>query len=178
MVRRFAALFVWCFAVWLLLTWTVKTEQLVFGAILAASSALALLPFGEVAAPWRLLNPRVLFASVRLVVVSLWQIARANVELAVRIWRPSRPLRSGMIVLPTSMRTDGGLGGLGLITSLIVDNQIVDVDRKRHQLQFHAVTVPEGDLGERREAVSAPTERLLEPLVADSAPPRPKETNR
>lgn len=169
MLRRAAALFVWAFCIWLLLTWTTATAQLVFGAVLATAVALALTPTGPIAGPWRLLDPRVLWAAGRLLAVSLARIARANVALAVRIWRPSLPLRSGMVVLPTSMRSDGGLGGLGLITSLIVDNQIVDLDRKRHQLQFHAVAVPKGDVTERCEAISAPTERLLAPLVGTSA---------
>lgn len=167
MIRRATALFVWAFGVWLLLTWTDATAQLVFGAILAALVAAGLAALGEVAPPWRLLDPRILVAAARLVAVALAHIVRANVVLAIRIWRPSRPLRSGMLVLPTPLRTDAGLGGLGLITSLIVDNQIVDLDRKRHELQFHAVAVPDGGLAARREAISAPIERLLAPLVGD-----------
>jgi multicomponent Na+:H+ antiporter subunit E len=174
MIRRVAALFAWAFGVWLLLTWTVATAQLVFGAILAGLVAAALAPLGEVAPPWRLLGPRVLVAALRLTAVALARIVRANAELAVRIWRPSRPLRSGMIVLPTPMRTDVGLGGLGLITSLIVDNQIVDLDRNRHELQFHAIAVPDGDGAARREAISAPIERLLAPLVGDPPGTGPK----
>lgn len=170
MVRRFAALYVWAAGTWLLLTWTVTFEQLVFGGVLAAAVALAMAPLGEVAAPWRLLDPRVLFAAVRLLVVSLGRIVRANVELAWRIWSPSLPLRSGMVVVPTAFDSEGGLGGLGLITSLIVDNQIVDVDRERSELQFHAVTVPEGNAAAKREVISAPTERLLAPILRKTQP--------
>jgi multicomponent Na+:H+ antiporter subunit E len=70
-----------------------------------------------------------------------------------------------MLIVPTSMRTDGGIGGTGLITSLIVDNQITDLDRKRQELQYHAVAVPEGDRGRRAMSVNAPVERLLKPIV-------------
>jgi multicomponent Na+:H+ antiporter subunit E len=165
MIRRLVALFVWAGGVWLLLTWTVTFEQLVFGGILAALVAGLLAPFGEVAAPWRLLDPRLLAATLRLIAVSLARIARANLELAGRIWLPSRPLRSGMVIVPTPVESDAGLGALGLITSLIVDNQIVDVDRKRGELQFHAVVVPEGDGDAKRAAITAPTERLLQPIL-------------
>ena len=163
--RRVVALFVWAYGAWLLLTWTVTFEQLVFGGLLAAAVALALAPMGEVAAPWRLLDPRILGASVRLVVVALVRIVRANAVLAWRIWSPSRPLRSGMVIVPTELDTEGGLGGLGLITSLIVDNQIVDVDRRNGLLQYHAVAVPEGDREQRAESINKPVERLLAPLV-------------
>jgi multicomponent Na+:H+ antiporter subunit E len=163
--RRVVALFVWAYGVWLLLTWTVTFEQLVFGGLLAVAVAFALAPMGEVAAPWRLLDPRILGASVRLVVVSLIRIVRANAVLAWRIWSPSRPLRSGMVIVPTGLDTEGGLGGVGLVTSLIVDNQIVDVDRRNSLLQYHAVAVPEGDREQRAESINKPVERLLGPLV-------------
>ncbi|HEU5007383.1 MAG TPA: Na+/H+ antiporter subunit E [Jatrophihabitantaceae bacterium] len=168
MMRRIAALYVWAAGTWLLLTWTVTFEQLVTGGLVALAVALGLCAFDDVAAPWRLLDPRVLFATVRLVLVSLARIVGANVKLAYRIWAPSRPLRSGMLIVPTSMRTDGGLGGTGLITSLIVDNQITDLDRSRQELQYHAVAVPEGDRGERTKSVNGPVERLLAPIVRRS----------
>jgi multicomponent Na+:H+ antiporter subunit E len=161
MVVRFIALALWAFLVWILLTWTVPAEQLVTGALIAAAVALALAPLGEVVPPWRVLEPRRLAIGLWLVIISLARIVRANVSLAVRIWRPSRPLRSGMVVVPTMLRTDAGLGMVGLITSLIVDNQITDLDRDRNVLQYHAVSVPGGDKSEQAESINAPTERIL-----------------
>lgn len=161
MIVRIVALALWAFLVWILLTWTVPAEQLVTGALIALAVAVALAPLGDVVAPWRLLEPRRLGPGLLLVLLSLARIVRANVKLAVRIWRPSRPLRSGMVVVPTRLRTDGSLGMVGLITSLIVDNQITDLDRDRHVLQYHAVSVPDGTKEEQAESINAPTERLL-----------------
>lgn len=164
MIARVAALFVWAYGTWLLLTWTLTFEQLVFGGLLALAVAVALAPLGAVARPWLLLDPRRLVAIVRLFVVALVKIVRANLGLARRIWTPSRPLSPGMVIVPTSMRTDGGLGAVGLITSLIVDNQIVDLDRGRHELQYHAVQVPDGTQA-TVAAINGPVERLLEPII-------------
>ncbi|MGH8961694.1 MAG: Na+/H+ antiporter subunit E [Jatrophihabitantaceae bacterium] len=164
MITRVAALFVWAYATWLLLTWTLTFEQLVFGGLLALAVALAMSPFGEVAPPWRLLDPRVLVAVCVLVAVALGKIVRANLGLARRILSPSRPLASGMVVVPTRMRGDAGIGGVGLITSLIVDNQIVDVDREKHELQYHAVDVPEGTQA-KVDAINGPVEQLLAPIL-------------
>ena len=167
MIKRVCALWPWTAGVWLLLTWTVTFEQLVTGGLVATAWAIALAPLGDVARPWRLLRPSVLLASVRLVVESLVRITIANLGLARRIWSPRRPLASGMIILPTRMWTDRGVGGTGLITSLIVDNQIVDLDRKKHLLQYHAVAVPDGDPEERRASVNGPVERMLAPIVGE-----------
>ncbi|MCU1658348.1 MAG: hypothetical protein JWO57_3004, partial [Pseudonocardiales bacterium] len=136
MIRRTVATAIWAYAIWLLLTWTATAEQLVFGALLALAVGVALAPIGDVVAPWRLLDPRRIGSILWLLLVAVVRIVRANAGLAVRIWRPSRPLRSGMVIVPTALRTDGEIGALGLITSLIVDNQIVDVDRTHDVLQY------------------------------------------
>lgn len=153
---RAAALTVWAFLVWLFLTWTVTPEQLIFGALLAIAVGLAMAPLGAVVGPWVLLHPRRAWAAASLVAYSAGQILVANMRLARRIWTPSLPLRSGMVIVPTIARTDGELTASGLISSLIVDNQIVDLDRSEHALQYHVVAEPKGD---RTEAINAPVER-------------------
>jgi multicomponent Na+:H+ antiporter subunit E len=161
MPRRVLAIAIWAFGFWLLLTWTVTAEQLLSGALLAVLVGLAMAPLGAVAEPWRLLDPRRLAALARLLGSACVRIVRANLSLALRIWRPSRPLRSGMVVLPTRTRSDGVVAVSGLIASLIVENQIVDLDRKQHQVQYHVLVVPEGSKRARTEAVNAPIERLV-----------------
>lgn len=159
--RRTGTLAIWAYAVWLLLTWTVTAEQLIFGGLLAITVGLAMAPLGEVVRPWRLLNPLRTVALLRLIISSAGRIVVANVSLARRILSPSRPLASGMLIVPTNAHTDREIGATGLITSLIVDNQIVDVDRSRDELQYHAVAIPRGTKLEKAEQVNAPVERLL-----------------
>lgn len=161
---RFVALFIWAASVWLLLTWSTMLEQLVAGAVICLLVAVGLTPLGEVARPWRILRPRTLWAVPCLAVSALGRIVRANIGLSRRIWSPSRPLASGMLVVPTSLRSEGGLATMGLITSLIVDNQIVDLDLGRHEVQFHAIEVPSGT-AERVDRINGPVEHLLQPIT-------------
>ncbi len=166
------ALAAWGFGVWVLLTWTRTAEQLTIGAALSLATGLALAPLGPVAAPWRLLRPRTAVAAGGLLVTSLGRIVAANVRLAARIWSPRRPLSSGMVIVPTTQRSVFGLTVVGLVTSAVVDNQVVDVDRRRGELAYHAVAVPEQDGSgsdqaarrareHAREAINAPVERFL-----------------
>lgn len=161
LLRRGVAIAMWAFAVWLLLTWTVAAEQLITGAVIAVGVAVAMAPLRDVVAPWQLLQPRRLAAVLALAALGLIKIVRANISLAVRIWRPTRPLKSGMVVVPTTLRSDGGLASVGLISSLIVDNQIVDLGREQQVLQYHAVEVPEGTKSEQAEVINAPIEWLV-----------------
>jgi multicomponent Na+:H+ antiporter subunit E len=162
---RVASLASWLFGIWVLLTWSPFTlEQELFGAVLSIVVAAVIAPFGGVVPPWRLLEPRRLLALVWLIADTLVRIVVANVKLAYRIWAPSRPLQSGMLIVPTHARSPGGLTAVGLISSLIVDNQIVDLDGRSHHLQYHAVTVPKGGPAARRAAINGPVERRLERL--------------
>jgi multicomponent Na+:H+ antiporter subunit E len=170
MIGRRVALGVWAYATWVLLTWTPFTwETEAIGALTALVVAHVLAPFGEVARPWLVLDPRRLIAIARLFVRTLGGIVVANLKLARVIWTPGLPVRSGMVIVPTTERTDGGLAAVGLISSLIVDNQIVDVDRGLHLLQYHAISVPEGGRERARAAINGPVEQMLEPLTRRSA---------
>lgn len=161
MLRRAAALAVWAYGFWLLITWTATAEQLISGALLAIAVCVAMAPLGEVAAPWCLADPRRLVALVQLVGAAAVMVVRANLMLTARIWRPSRPMRSGMLVLPSRARSDGVVALSGLVNSLIVENQIVDLDRRQHRVQYHVMDVPSGAQKRRAEAINAPVERLV-----------------
>jgi multicomponent Na+:H+ antiporter subunit E len=160
--RRAAALFCWAYAAWVLLTWTLTAEQLLFGAGIAAAVALALAPLGDVAGPWRLLTPRRLAAAALLLLSATGRIIAANLRLSRLIWDPRlrRRLRTGMIIASTTQDSVAGLTAVGLITSVIVDNQLVDLDRSRRELQYHAVEVPERP-EQARDKINGPVERLL-----------------
>lgn len=164
LVRGVLALWLWTWLVWTLLTWTLTAEQLAFGAGLSLVVAVALAPVGDVAAPWRLLHPRVLYRVLRLGTRLVISIVRANVVLAWRVWHPRPPIRTGMVIVPTELRTEGGLAGVGLLTSLVVDNQIVDINRRRHELLYHAVVVPPDGEEAAYDAVNGPIERHLREL--------------
>ncbi len=151
-------------AVWVIETWTLTAEQLIIGVIAALAAAAALVPLGDVAPPWRLLDPRVMWRLVVLLIDASRRVLVANLRLARRIWLPSRPLRPGMVIVPTEMRSEGGLTAVGLITSVIVDNQIVDLDTSRHELQYHAVEVTTEDPEKNKEQMNGPVERHLKGL--------------
>jgi multicomponent Na+:H+ antiporter subunit E len=171
-LARLIALWCWAYLVWVLLTWTLTVEQLLFGAVVALAVALALAPLGGVAGPWRLLRPRALAGGAWLLVAAAGRVLLANLRLSRRIWDPRRPLASGMVITPTRERQDWGLAAVGVISSLIVDNQLTDLDPSFCELQFHAVAVPDGDAEQAREQINGPLEALLEPFQDRRQPDR------
>ena len=162
---RVLALLAWCFLAWLMLAWMLTAESLVVGAAVSAAVALACAPLGTVAGPWVLLQPRRLVALVRLAAHLLGRIVLANVRLSVWVWRGGKPPASGMVDVPTRMSGPGGVAAGGLLSSLVVDNQIVDVDLEHGRLLYHALDVPAGDADAAYAAVNGPIEARLRPLV-------------
>jgi multicomponent Na+:H+ antiporter subunit E len=160
--RRVLALAPWAGATWVLLSWTATVEQAVCGAVAALLASALLAPLGPVARPWKLADPRRLARVVALAATSLIRIVSANVELARRVWSPSLPIRTGMLVIPTDMRSDGAVFTVGILGSVIVDHQLVDLEPGR--LQYHALWVASEDPEEARERINGPVERLIRPL--------------
>ena len=144
------------------MTWTATVEQALYGVAISIAVALILAPLGPVARPWRLLRPRRLTRLAALVATSTARIVAANVVLARRVWSPRLPIRSGMLVIPTEVRSDGAITVLGLLGSIIVDHQLVDLEPGR--LQYHAVWIASEDPSEARERINGRLERLLRPF--------------
>ena len=158
------ALALWAGAVWAVLSWTASWEHILYGAVASVLAAVAVSPLGPAARPWLLLDVRRLGRLVALAATCLLRIVRANVGLARRVWSPSLPLRSGMLVFPTDMKSDGGVCAVALVSSVIVDNQIVDLEPGR--FQYHAIWIESTHPDDAYETINGSLERLLRPLDA------------
>lgn len=135
---------------------------MLYGAVVSVLAALVISPLGPAARPWLLVDLRRVGRFVALAGTCLVRIVRANIVLARRVWSPSLPLRSGMLVFPTKMKSDGAVTAVALVSSVIVDNQIVDLEPGR--VQYHAIWVESTDPDEAYEAINGSLERLLQPL--------------
>ena len=162
---RVVGLAMWAFAVWVLVTWTLTVSQILFGIAISVAVAVACASLGAIGTPWSYLRPRRIGAVLLLAGATGWRVVRANCSLALRIWSPGLPLRSGMLVVPTAARSEGALTAVGLITSVIVDNQLVDLDAEHHELQYHAVWIGAEDPDENRDRINGPIEGRVQQVI-------------
>jgi multicomponent Na+:H+ antiporter subunit E len=157
--QRWVALLGWCFAAWLLLSGTTTRDSLLAGLVVAGLVAAALAPLGTVVGPWTLVSPARIGPQLKLAGRVLVGITTANLDLVRRTWALPRPdVTPGMVSIPTRARTDAELTAVGTLTSLVVDNQFVDVDRSTDELLFHCMAVPTGGPEARRKEISAAVE--------------------
>lgn len=155
---------VWLWLLWLVLSWTATVEQVAYGFVFAVVLAVPLSALGPVARPWRLLHPVRVFGAICLAGAYLRRMAAANLQLARRIWLPSRPLRSGMVVVDDPTETDGSCTALGLMTSTVVDNQLVDLgqDRGSRAMQYHGVWITNDDPASNADKIFGPLVKWIE----------------
>ncbi|WP_433089203.1 Na+/H+ antiporter subunit E [Dactylosporangium sp. CA-052675] len=146
------ALFCWCEVTWTLLSFTATVEQIAVGVAVSLTAALACAPLGPVAGPWRLLRPRRLGPLLALAASVAARAVAANLRLTRMIWSRRRPA-SAMVTVPTSARSDAEVTAVGLLTSIIVNSQLVDVDRDRHRLRYHTA-----EAGAGRDDINGPIE--------------------
>ena len=157
-MARTRGLAAWCFLAWLMLSLSVSVESLVTGLVLSLGAAAALSPLGEVPGPWTLLRPRRVGATAP---PGGWAGGRLHAREP-----PDGPARvdappaaaHGDGRRRDAARTDGQVGAVGLLTSLVVDNQVIDVDLDERTMLYHCVEVPRG---EPYDAVNGPVERRL-----------------
>lgn len=169
LAQRWVALLGWSFAAWLLLSGTTTRDSMLAGLVVAGLVAAALAPLGTVVGPWTFVSPSRIGPQLALAGRVLVGITTANLELVRRTWSWPRPdVTPGMVIVPTRARTDAELTAVGTLTSLVVDNQFVDVDRSTHELLFHCIAVPSGDPEERREQISAAVEEDVIGVVRDA----------
>ncbi len=158
--KTVAALTFWCFVAWMALTATLTIESIAAGLVVSLLIAWSLAVLGPVVPPWRVLS------MLRLSPFVAYRVLRANIALARRIWTPSLPLATGMVIVPTRFGDEGRVAAVGIVSSLIVDNQIVDLDRSRRELVYHCISVPAD--GRRYDEINGPLERRIAALTHDT----------
>ena len=70
-----------------------------------------------------------------------------------------------MLIVPTMARSEGAMTAVGLITSVIVDNQLVDLDDDRHELQYHAVWIELEEPNENRDRINGLIEERIQRVI-------------
>ncbi|GAP74961.1 MULTISPECIES: Na+/H+ antiporter subunit E [Pseudoalteromonas] len=153
------------FAVWLLLNNSVSPGHLILGAVLAIVIPLSIAPFRK---PQPLiLRPGLAFKQLLIV---LWDIITANVEVAIKILGPSKRLRPGFIKVPLDLKHDLPITMLASTVSLTPGTVSAEVypipeslpqgqEPEQRFLLIHVL-----DMGDEQELINSIKSRYEAPL--------------
>jgi multicomponent Na+:H+ antiporter subunit E len=142
-VRRII-LILFCFAVWLLLTWTLNWQHLVVGCVVAIVTGIS---FGFLYKndSLKILNIVRWFWALVYIPVFVWEMAKANVDVASRVLLGRlRPIKPGIVKVRTKLKSE--MGKVFLANSITLTPGTLTVDLKDECLYIHWIYVKHKDL--------------------------------
>lgn len=152
-----------CFAFWLLLTWSFKTQELAAGA--AVSLAVALLAsrfFIHEKAFW-LLNPAKFGALFVYVFVFLGELIKANIDVARRCFGGCTNVNPGIVKVPVDLEGDYARAMLANSITLTPGTITLDIAEQdgKSWYYIHWIDVSETDREKAGEAIKGRMEKWV-----------------
>ena len=138
-------MFIVAFVVWCILCWIPDTQQLIAGAVVSLIVA-AVMGSMFVTRPHMLFNPiRIFYFLFWYVPVFIWELIKANFDVAYRVIHPSMPIKPGIVRLKTDLKSDTGLTFLANSITLTPGTLTVDIDQGNGILYIHWINVKGSD---------------------------------
>lgn len=156
------ATFVLCFASWLLLTWSLSTEELMAGAVVSLAAALFASRFLIHENAFWLLNPAKLFGLIYYVLIVFpVELVKANVDVAKRVFGGCKNINPGIVKIPVELESEYGQAMLANSITLTPGTITMDIAEEEGQTYYYVhwidVTAPSGK--EAGDAIKATLEK-------------------
>lgn len=150
--------FVLLFVFWLLITWSLDSQNIIAGLIASfiVSAALGHLFFDNIAA---MLNPRRIFWFLYYIPFFGWHIVKANFDVAYRVLHANVPIRPGIVKVHTTMTSDLGLTFLA--NSITLTPGTLTVDIIGNEMFIHWIYIHTDDPEKRTEMIVSRFENIL-----------------
>lgn len=145
--------FVMAFMVWVLLTWSLDPVSLLVGVLLSLMAAAF---FGEIltVTPHRALHPTRYLWFLYYIPVFLWEMVKANFDVAYRVLHPALPINPGLVKIKTNLKNEVSLTMLGNSLTLTPGHTTVDIIGDT--LYVHCI-----DIGRSAQATADKFEKII-----------------
>lgn len=138
-------MFIFAFIVWCILCWVPDTQQLIIGAVVALIVS-AVMGSMFVTRPHMLFNPiRIFYFLFWYCPIFIWELVKANFDVAYRVIHPSMPIKPGIVRLKTELKSDTGLTFLANSITLTPGTLTVDINKDDGILYIHWINVVDSD---------------------------------
>ena len=147
--------FLLCFAFWILLTWSFKTQELAVGAVVSLAAALFSSRFFIHEDAFRLCMPARFGALLAYVFVFLGELVKANVDMAKRCFGGCTNVKPGIVKVPSTLTKDYALAMLAnsiTLTPGTISLDIAEEDGKNYYY-IHWIDVSETDRDKAGEVI-------------------------
>lgn len=156
-MKRYFSTFILCFVVWLLLA-GVQPVELIVGAIVSAIIAFIAKSIFTYELTWKFPVNLLLFI-VWYIPIFLFELIKANIDVAIRVLNPKIPINPGFVKVDTKITSD--LGKLTLANSITLTPGTITVDVAEDGLFVHWIDVK----GKTREELSSNVDGKFEKVL-------------
>ena len=146
------------FIVWLGLTWTLNWQNLVVGGVVSITVGLLFGPL-FVNAPAKVFQFHRWFWFIVYIPVFVWEMAKANFDVAYRVLHPKMPIKPGIVKVKTKLKSE--MGKAFLANSITLTPGTFTVDIKNEYLYIHWINVRYTDIEEATKDIVGRFEPLL-----------------
>ena len=151
-------LILFSFAVWLFLTWTLNWQSLVVGGVVSITVGLI---FGNLfaSAPAKVFQFQRWFWFIMYIPVFVWEMAKANFDVAYRVLHPKMPIKPGIVKVKTKLKSE--MGKLFLANSITLTPGTFTIDLKDDFLYIHWINVRYKDIEKATQEIVGRFEKYL-----------------
>ena len=149
------------FIFWVAFTTSLQTDELIVGAVVALVMAFYT---GKQFSEGGLSNLsfRKIVFTVRYLFVFIWEMIKANVDVALRVLNPKMPINPGIVEVPTQLKSN--VAKLALANSITLTPGTLSVDVIGDKLYIHWINVTTTNPEEAFEQISAVFEKYIKEI--------------
>jgi len=155
--------FLLSFVVWCLLCWSLDWQHLAVGLLVSLFVSYAV---GDLFTknPWKFKEPKRYLWLVYYLIVLIWEMIKANLDVAYRVIHPKLPIKPGIVKVKTKLRSEAALTYLANSITLTPGTFTIDVDQENGYLYIHWIWVKSDDIEEATEIIVRRFEKILEKI--------------
>ncbi len=157
--KNYLVMFIMLFIVWLLLNNSLNTEIVLLG--LGISLVLPFLLCGKCEVFTNLsLSPKAILYSFLFLFTFIWELFKANLDVARRVLSPSLPINPGIVEVKTKLKSK--IGRVILADSITLTPGTFTLELIKDSLFIHCIDVKSIDVDENTRLIAAKFEKYLE----------------
>ncbi len=160
-MSRYIYSFLVFFIFWVAFTTSLQPDELLVGAVVALVIAFYT---GKQFSEGGLGNftARKIIFTVRYLFVFIWEMIKANVDVALRVLNPKMPINPGIVEVPTKLKSN--VAKLALANSITLTPGTLTVDVIGDKLYIHWINVTATNPEETFEQISAVFEKYIKEI--------------
>ncbi len=130
--------FIASYAFWILLTWSFSTQELAIGAVVSLAVALFSARFFIHEKAFWFFNPlKLLCALFFWLVIFIWEMIKANVDVAKRCFTGCKNVNPGIVKVPVSIKSDYGQAALANAITLTPGTITMEITEEEGQPYYY-----------------------------------------